>query len=83
MNKKKTQVSVLFMLFSILFCVCLIAANVLETKQIAFGPVSLTGGLIVFPVSYIINDVVCEDRKKSCNFAAVFAPMDSSHTCNY
>ena len=60
MEKKTTQVSVLFMLFSILFCVCLIAANVLETKQIAFGPVSLTGGLIVFPVSYIINDVVCE-----------------------
>lgn len=60
MEKKTTQVSVLFMLFSILFCVCLIAANVLETKQIAVGPVSLTGGLIVFPVSYIINDCVCE-----------------------
>ena len=60
MVKTKQQVSVLFMLFSILFCVCLIAANVLETKQIAFGSFSLTGGLIVFPVSYIINDVVCE-----------------------
>ena len=60
MEKTKKQVSVLFMLFSILFCVCLIAANVLETKQIAFGAFSLTGGLIVFPVSYIINDVVCE-----------------------
>ncbi len=48
------------MLFSILFCVCLIAANVLETKQIAVGPISLTGGLIVFPISYIINDCVCE-----------------------
>ena len=60
MAKTKQQVSVLFMLFSILFCVCLIAANVLETKQIAFGSFSLTGGLIVFPVSYIINDVVCE-----------------------
>lgn len=60
MEKTKNQVSVLFMLFSILFCVCLIAANVLETKQIAFGSFSLTGGLIVFPVSYIINDVVCE-----------------------
>lgn len=48
------------MLVSILFCVCLIAANVLETKQIAVGPISLTGGLIVFPVSYIINDCVCE-----------------------
>lgn len=60
MNNKKQTVSVLFMLFSILFCVCLIAANVLETKQIAVGPISLTGGLIVFPISYIINDCVCE-----------------------
>lgn len=60
MTENKQQVSVLFMLFSILFCVCLIAANVLETKQIAAGPISLTGGLIVFPVSYIINDCVCE-----------------------
>lgn len=48
------------MLFGILFCVCLITANVLETKQISFGPVNITGGLLVFPVSYIINDCVCE-----------------------
>lgn len=60
MTSNTKQVSVLFMLFGVLFCVCLIAANVLETKQIAFGPISLTGGLIVFPVSYIINDCVCE-----------------------
>ncbi|MCD8291463.1 MAG: queuosine precursor transporter [Prevotella sp.] len=60
MINKKQQVSVLFMLFSILFCVCLITANVLETKQILFGPVNITGGLLVFPISYIINDCVCE-----------------------
>ena len=60
MIKQKQQVSVLFMLFSILFCVCLIAANVLETKQISVLGISLTGGLIVFPISYIINDCVCE-----------------------
>ena len=60
MQTKNKQVSVLFMLFSILFCVCLIAANVLETKQLSFGPISITGGLIVFPISYIINDCVCE-----------------------
>ena len=60
MIQKKQNVSVLFMLFSILFCVCLILANLLETKQIAIGPISLTGGLIVFPISYIINDCVCE-----------------------
>ena len=60
MKVTKKQVSVLFLLFSMLFCVCLITANVLETKQMAFGPISITGGLIVFPVSYIINDCVCE-----------------------
>ena len=60
MTKSKQQVSVLFMLFSILFCVCLIAANILETKQISVFGISLTGGLIVFPISYIINDCVCE-----------------------
>lgn len=54
------QVSLLFMAYSMLFCVCLITANVLETKQIACGSINLTGGLIVFPISYIINDVVCE-----------------------
>ena len=57
----KNRVSVLFMLFSVLFCVCLIAANLFETKQIAFiSGTNITGGLLVFPISYIINDVVCE-----------------------
>ena len=60
MKSTKRQVSVLFMLFGMLFCVCLITANVLETKQMSFGPISITGGLLVFPVSYIINDCVCE-----------------------
>ena len=60
MEKERQRVSVLFMLFGTLFCVCLITANVLETKQLSFGPVNLTAGIIVFPVSYIINDVVCE-----------------------
>ena len=61
MKKRKEQkISVLFMFYSVLFCVCLITANVLETKQISFGPANMTAGLIVFPVSYIINDVVCE-----------------------
>ena len=53
-------VSVPFLWLSVLFCVCLIAANVLETKQVAIGPLQLTAGLIVFPVSYIINDCLVE-----------------------
>ena len=50
----------MFMELSILFTVCLIASNILETKQMVFGPLHLTGGLLIFPVSYIVNDVVCE-----------------------
>ena len=60
MKKIRAKVSVLFMFFSILFTVCLIGANLLETKQIAVGPINLTGGLLIFPISYIINDCVCE-----------------------
>ena len=60
MNKNKTKVSVLFLIMSMLFTVCLLTANLLGTKQIALGSISVTGGLIIFPVSYIINDCVCE-----------------------
>ena len=59
-NGKKNTVSVLFLFFSVLFCVCLITANVLETKQISIGMFNITGGLLVFPVSYIINDCMVE-----------------------
>lgn len=48
------------MFFCIISTVCLIAANVFETKQIAFLGHSQTAGVIVFPISYIMNDVVCE-----------------------
>ena len=58
MDKK---VSVPFMLLGILFNVCLIAANILETKVIqVYGDFSVTAGLLVFPISYIINDCIVE-----------------------
>ena len=59
-KKEKTMVSVLFMQFCVVFSVCIIASNILETKQMVFGPLHITGGLLIFPVSYIVNDVVCE-----------------------
>ncbi len=48
------------MIMGILFCICLVAANLLETKIVQVGPVSLTAGFIVFPISYIINDCIAE-----------------------
>ena len=56
----KQQVSVPFMLLGILFNVCLIAANLLETKVIQICGLSVTAGLLVFPISYIINDCIAE-----------------------
>ena len=58
MSKK---VSIPFMLLGIVFNVCLIAANILETKLIhVYGNFSVTAGLLVFPISYIINDCIVE-----------------------
>lgn len=54
------NVSLPFMLLGILFNVCLVASNLLETKVIQLGPVTATAGLIVFPISYIINDCIAE-----------------------
>lgn len=56
----KEKESVPFMLLGILFNVCLIAANLLETKVIQIGSLTVTAGLLVFPISYIINDCIAE-----------------------
>ena len=56
----KEKVSVPFMLLGILFNVCLIAANLLETKVIQIGSLTVTAGLLVFPISYITNDCIAE-----------------------
>ncbi|MBP5190929.1 MAG: queuosine precursor transporter [Bacteroidales bacterium] len=60
MKKKPTQVSVLFLFFATLFTVCLIVSNLFAVKPFSVGPVSFTGAIILFPVSYIVNDIVSE-----------------------
>jgi uncharacterized integral membrane protein (TIGR00697 family) len=60
MKEKMTHVSVAYMLMGILFCVCLISSNLLETKIVQLGSYSMTAGFIVFPISYILNDCIAE-----------------------
>jgi len=57
MNK---QVSVTFMIFGMLFTVCLIVANIVGQKLITVGGIDVTAGLLIFPVTYIINDLIAE-----------------------
>ncbi len=54
------MLSVPFVLMAILFNVCLIASNLFETKIFTAGLITLTGGVIIFPVSYILNDCIVE-----------------------
>ena len=56
----KKPVSVPYMLMGIVFVVCLIVSNFLEVKIIQIGAITATGGLLIFPVSYIINDCITE-----------------------
>jgi len=55
-------VSVTFACMAVVFCVCLIAANIFEPRlwQVGNLPFQLTGGVVIFPVSYIINDCLTE-----------------------
>lgn len=43
-----------------LYCACLIISNVLASKVFALGPLTLPCGVILFPVVYILNDVLAE-----------------------
>lgn len=56
----KKEVSVLFMLAGILFATCLLISNILATKILMIGPWSAPAGVLIFPVAYILNDVITE-----------------------
>jgi uncharacterized integral membrane protein (TIGR00697 family) len=56
----KNQVSVIFMLAGILFTTCLLLANILAIKIIQIGPLAAPAGVLIFPVAYILNDVIAE-----------------------
>lgn len=60
MQKKNTQFSFLYLGLTVTFCVCLIVSNLIEIKTVDLGFLTITAGVVVFPVSYIINDCITE-----------------------
>jgi queuosine precursor transporter len=56
----KKSVSVLFMFAGILFAICLLISNILATKIILIGSWAAPAGVLIFPIAYIINDVIVE-----------------------
>jgi len=49
-----------FLVLAGLFVTCLLTANVIATKLVAVGGVVLPAGVVIFPVSYIVGDVLTE-----------------------
>jgi len=56
----KKTVSVLFMFAGILFAICLLISNILATKIILIGSWAAPAGVLIFPIAYILNDVIVE-----------------------
>ena len=55
---KKNKYSEPFLYMSIIFVCCLLLSDILASKILSVGPTfSITAGALVFPVSYIINDI--------------------------
>lgn len=48
------------MLLGVMFTSCLLISNIVANKLIQVGPWSLTAAVIIFPLSYIIGDVIAE-----------------------
>jgi hypothetical protein len=49
-----------FLTVTALFVTCLLTANVIATKLVAFGGLVLPAGIVIFPLSYVIGDVLTE-----------------------
>jgi len=47
-------------IFSIGFIVTMLVANIIAVKMLQIGPFTIPAGTIIFPISYIINDVLTE-----------------------
>ena len=57
----KEKYSTTFLLMAVAFTVCLITSNLFATKIFTLGRgINLPGAVIIFPVSYILNDCLTE-----------------------
>jgi uncharacterized integral membrane protein (TIGR00697 family) len=75
----KKTVSLSFFVLGLLFCVCLIVSNILAFKLINIGGFTACAAIFLFPLSYVISDVITEvwGFKKAklliwCGFAVNF-----------
>ena len=57
---KNQKVSMLFVVLAVLFTSCIVLANIAAAKQLQFFSWNMPAGVLVFPISYIVSDVMVE-----------------------
>ena len=56
----KTSKSQLYQILTGVFVACLLISNVMSAKTFTFGSVVLPTAVVIFPIVYIVNDVMAE-----------------------
>jgi uncharacterized integral membrane protein (TIGR00697 family) len=49
-----------FVTCTALFVTCLLTANTIAAKLVTIGGLTLTAGIVIFPISYVVGDVLTE-----------------------
>lgn len=57
---KRRQYSEIFVFISIIFVSCILISNILAAKIISIFGISMTSGVLVFPITYVLGDVMTE-----------------------
>lgn len=57
---KRQTFSSLFLFFGILFTTVLLISNIIAVKVISVAGIAFPAGVLIFPIAYILNDVIVE-----------------------
>lgn len=59
-RERRVSFSPIFLFMAVLFCTCLIISNLIASKVFVVLGITLPAAVIVFPISYILNDCLSE-----------------------
>lgn len=59
-RERRVSFSPFFLFMAVLFCTCLIISNLIASKVFVVLGITLPAAVIVFPISYVLNDCLSE-----------------------
>lgn len=59
-REQHSKFSPIFVIIAVLFCTSLILSNFVASRSLFFWGITITAAELVFPISYILNDCLCE-----------------------